>query len=768
MRLYTVLLFSFIFSNYLYSQQLVINEIMAKNGTTLQDEDGDYSDWIEIYNNGNVAVNLENYSLSDDDEELDKWSFPTVIVQPGAFLLVFASDKDRGNTDELHANFKISTSGETLTLSDDLGRLIDQVPAIGLSEDQSFARVPDGSSNWLITNIFSPGASNNSGQLLSFSHDNGFYTEPFLLTISSPLEDDIFYTFNGDTPSPSSQQYNGALRIDNPTAEENIFAEIPSSAEQNLISYKAWESPNFNVHKARIIRFASYNDGVRTSPVITKTFFVDSDMSSKYTIPVISLVTEGKHFFAADSGIYVPGFHYQQDEPEWTGNYFMKGREWERPIHVTYFTPKGEVGFSQDAGVRIHGGKTRQAAQKSLRLYARESYGKKYFNYKLLPNRDNEDYKRILLRTPIGAWGNKQCMFQDEFAHNVSRHLDMDYQDFQPAFVYLNGEYWGLHTIRDRIDEHYIEYTHDVDNDSVSIRGWSTGHYANMLRYMEDNDLAIQEHYEYIKTQMDVNNYMDYHIAEQFFANRDWPANNNDSWRKIPDGKWRWLLYDLDGGLYKPDYNMLEHATKNDPNSSGPNPPWSTFIFRNLLKNDEFKSNFINRYTEVLNTHFHIDTLTNRLIAIRDLYEPEVLQQSLRWNYPENIASWEQGINPGILGFLEERPCFVKENILSFFDLDDIDFTCVTNTQDPALLDMQITPNPSNGIFTITNHGTSSSLINLLIFNTNGQLIHQSNNINIGQSSSQVFDLTHHVSGTYFLQLVGNNKVFQEKIIIIK
>ena len=84
-----------IFSSWLTSQSLLINEIVSSNSSIFYDEDGDTPDWIEIYNPSDIVVNLEGYGLSDDLSEKLKWQFPNVLIQPKDFLLILASDKDR-------------------------------------------------------------------------------------------------------------------------------------------------------------------------------------------------------------------------------------------------------------------------------------------------------------------------------------------------------------------------------------------------------------------------------------------------------------------------------------------------------------------------------------------------------------------------------------------------------------------------------------------------------------------------------------------------
>ena len=133
-------------------QSLIINEFLTNNGSTIQDEDGDFSDWKELYNTTNSTVNLLNYSLSDDINNLNKWVFPEITLLPHSYLLVFASNKNRLDTTELHTNFKISSSGEELYLSNNNGAIVDQTNSVYLSTDESYSIIPDGDTSWSVIN----------------------------------------------------------------------------------------------------------------------------------------------------------------------------------------------------------------------------------------------------------------------------------------------------------------------------------------------------------------------------------------------------------------------------------------------------------------------------------------------------------------------------------------------------------------------------------------------------------------------------------------
>jgi len=764
----TIILFVFFFALQAVSigQGVLINEFMSKNNSIIQDEDGDYSDWVELYNSSSTDINMLNYSLSDDNSDLNKWIFPNIIIPAKTYLIVFASSKNRNNPNELHTNFKISSGGEELYLSNNSNVIIDQSISISLNADESYGRVPDGGAIWIKMDTPSPAASNNSANQLQFSHKEGFYTKAFTLTINSVLSDTIYYTLNGDVPTESSSVFVGSMLIINRDSFPNVFSDIVCTPSQNIIGYPAWESPLNKVDKATILRCASFKNGIRTSEIYTKTFFVDENMSQKYTLPIVSLVTQRENLFNQDTGIYVPGIHYNVNDPEWSGNYFMHGDQWERDVHIEYFDKNGKLGFSQDAGIRIHGGGSRVATQKSFRLYAREEYGAKYFNYKIFPENSLNNYKRFVLRASMGDW-NSATIIKDIVAQDISHDLNVDCQDFQAVIVYLNGEYWGIQTIRDRIDERYISYKYSIDKDSVEFRGWLNPNYENLMSFIEHNDLENNSNYDYVKTQMDISNYIDYTIAEFFFKNYDWPANNMKIWRKKSNGKWRWILYDIDAGFVNADYNMFQHATRNDINISWPNSPESTFLFRSLLKNESFRNRFINRYAEILKKVFVIEEMKLKCQRIESVYKPEISKHSARWNSPTSTSRWENNIDNDIISFLEKRPCIVEDHIIGFFKLDHFDFDCRTQKLNSNLSEIVIAPNPTNGSFYIYNNSDDIYGASIVITDINGAIVYKKQEVEIKKYNRENLELLFLANGTYIVHIYNDNISKRVKMVIM-
>jgi len=168
----------------LKSQGLQINEVMIKNYNSIESFEGKTEDWIEIYNNSTDTIQLSNYFLSDKNDELHKWRFPTSKILPYQFIVVFASGKETNTNVELHSNFKLKNE-ESLYLSDFNNNIIDKVENIDINADVTFGRISENNTEKTILDIPSPYSSNVESNHLSFSHESGFYDDAFYLKINS-------------------------------------------------------------------------------------------------------------------------------------------------------------------------------------------------------------------------------------------------------------------------------------------------------------------------------------------------------------------------------------------------------------------------------------------------------------------------------------------------------------------------------------------------------------------------------------------------------
>jgi len=643
-----VSLLAFIFCSLsLLSQSVTFNELVSSNKQSLQDEDGDYPDWFELHNPGSHTVNLSGFGLSDDKEQLLKWTFSSTDIPPDGFLLVYASGKDRDNQ---HTNFKISSSGETLFLSSPEGILVDSVALPALPPDVSYGRQADGEVNWYYFLSPTPGGANNSKAwdtpdplLVEFSPVGGLYQGSVHLLLSTNLpEGEIYYTLDGSLPDEGSVLASGSLVLDT-TA----------------------------VVRARIL-----TNGVLSEQTTTHSYVIDKETD----LPVISIAAIPDDLWDSNTGIYVD---YESEE--------------EIPKHIEFFTPEGLTGFSQDAGMKLFGGWSRKYPQKSFAVYARSAYGASSINYQLFDDLPFTKYESFVLRNSGGDF--KVTHIRDAMMHKLLGSLDLETQAYQPVVIYLNGVYWGILNMREKINEHYIEAHHGIakeDLDMLEIKQYvihgDASHYNALLEYIENNDMTLAESYMHIKNQIDMDNYLDYMISELYVANVDWPGWNLKYWRpRTPSGKWRWVVYDLDGGFecggwsyWSHGYdNMFDFATATD-GILWPNPPWSTLLFRKLLENEAFFQDFLNRYADYLNTIWQPEAVSQTIDLIHEEIDAEMIHHLERWD--QSYDRWLIKLDL-LHEFSDYRVDQVYSNALAVFNLPGL-----------ADFDLRIEPAGAGGI----------------------------------------------------------------------
>jgi hypothetical protein len=723
--------FLILFCNILQSQNLAINEVVSSNSTIIGDEDNEFEDFIEIYNYGSVAINLENFGLTDDENEPFQWVFPNITLQPNEYLLVWASKKDRTDpTQQLHANFKISSGGETIILSDSNETILNQIELPALESDTSLGRFPNGTGTFKVFQNPTPSQANideiEPVHSPDFSKSSGFFNNTVLLELTHlDPEVTILYTLDGSEPKPENIQgvnysyknsyqeapdqssgvllnqsfetltYNTTLSLNDRSADANKLANISTTW-----SYNPTYFPNQAIKKATVVKARALKNGA-LSPVVSHTFFISSANTFQSNLPVVSISFDENKFFDYNNGIYVAG----KDFDTWRSNnpntpYFNsrvpanwnnRGRDYEKLANFQYFKNNNLI-LNQNIGVRIHGGWSRSFPIKSLRLYARSDYDlSNKFNFSFFGEDNSSSFKRIMLRN--GGTDQQDAIFRDPFSQRISEHMKIDTQDYQPIVLYLNGEFWGIHNLREHYDKHYFERVYGIEENDLNILEKNSAivegddvHYNNMRNYIINNDLSNPTHYEYVKTQMDVENFADYYIAQIFIANWDWPHNNNKYFRKKTiayepnapfgqDGRWRWVLQDVDYGFggphstltthMQPDFDMMFWTTNPSGNSlSGGT--WVNSLFINLLENETFKNHFINRFSDQLNTGFLPSRILPIIYEMRDEIATEMSDHNTRWT--NVVTNWEGQIQK-IIDFSEQRPAFQRQHIRETFSI---------------------------------------------------------------------------------------------------
>lgn len=661
--------------------QVVINEIMASNSTGITDEDGDHEDWIELYNTGSDAIDLTGYWLSDKDNEPDRWVFPALSIGPGEFLLVFASNKDRLSGPFLHTNFAISVGGEPILLSDAEGLLIDRYPPTVLTTDNSLGRLTDGAAQLVTFEGGTPGHSNNGQPLLpglpgpTLSHPQGFYTGSF--TLHSDGDTEVRYTLNGSMPTATSPVFpSEGITVSDRTNDPGSIATIPTTPAHPP-SEIVWIPPSERVNRGTVIRARKFVDGIPASATTTATYMFAEN--GRYPeLPVAFVVTDSLSLFDYDTGIYVPGITYANDPDGFywwgNGNFHNRGDEWERAAHFSFFEPDMTEAVAQDVGIRIHGGASRSLPQKSLRIYARSDYGNSDLTHRFFPWKSPDSYKRLVLRN--SGQGFLWALVNDGVSYTVMRSLDLEQSAYRPCLVFINGVFWGLHGLRERLDDRYLEYTTGIPRDEILLTDpWTNpdgeaNDYLAMIGTVAEMDPHSDGFLDEVSTMMDVDNFIEYNIAKQYLGVYDWPGNNQEIWRRTDGtGRWRWVFFDNDDAFTTgADFDAIGHSTmENGP--SWPNPDISTQLLRALLGNDEFRDSYIQRWEQLLENEFLPQRVVHIADSIVSMVSGVMKEHIARWRYPSEINKWYFHAHE-IGAFAELRSCMMRQMLIDRFDLD--------------------------------------------------------------------------------------------------
>ena len=662
------------------AQDISINEFMASNATTIADEDGDFEDWIELYNYGDHDINLAGWGLSDDYSNPARWIFPQVTIPAGSYLMVWASGKDRTDG-QLHTNFRISSQGEELILTDPQGNWIDEVSPLHLPTDISYGRYPNGSGDFQYYQQPTPGQPNTSNyfeEMLEpplFSHSSGFYSDSFYLkVVHTDPEATLRFTLDGSVPTAQSELFPDSLLIYNRENDPDQISAIPTTPP-TAPEWFRWQPPMDTVFKGTNIRIKAFKEGALSPFTATRTYWVHPDMHSRYSLPVISISMDQDDLLGP-SGIYT--------------NFNQSGPNWERDMHFALFEPDGTEVFATDAGIRVHGGNSRRYALKSFRTYFRNQYGESHLDYPVFSNQEMNIHDRLILRNAGSDWA--YTYYRDAFIQHILHGIsDVEKQAYHPAVVFLNSEYWGILNIRERFDNNYIEnhygYTEiDMLDNTGQVKYGSNAHYMNLLSFLQNNNLEEPENYEWVKTQMDVDDFRDYHILQVFSMNTDQPGKNVRFWRpQTEDGRWRWMWWDMDDSfIFGPhnnyDRNALVYCTGLDsisattvnpatpPPAWAPNGPNQTFPLRALLGSPEFRQDFIIRFADLLNTAFQPSYLLNLIDDFDEKIGPYLYEHYRRWHRPtpELYAIHRQRL----IDFSENRLHYMRDHMEEFFELD--------------------------------------------------------------------------------------------------
>lgn len=467
---------------------------------------------------------------------------------------------------------------------------------------------------------------------LTFSPLGGFYHAPLHVKLVSVYSDsEIYYTLDGSFPTRKSFRYQKPIYLNHTT----------------------------------VVRAVSYHNN-KPNLVSAETFFINEP---KTDFIVASVAISPNVLFDPEKGWFVQGAK-QNGKPS------ALSRK-EIPANVALFESDGRCVYNQVSGLRLFGGVSRLFPQKSLAIAARKYYGKKRIHHPFFGERGPKNFKYLVLRNAGSDFGSTH--FRDPLITGLVKDWDLDVQGYRPAHLYINGHYWGIYHLREKVNRYFVASHSDIDKDSVDLlehfntqQHGTRKEYNRMLRFFATHDLSKDNNYAAVEKMMEIDNFIDYQIAQIYFDNRDAGGNIRFYRAQKPNGRWRWILFDTDWGMGLHDakaysFNTLKFQTAPD-GPHWPNPPWSTFLLRKLLTNPNFKTKFINRFSDHLCTSLTTVRVSNAI----DQFYRELCQDMPRhldrWNISE--SSWIKQIDR-LCEFAALRPKYMQQFLKEYFDAGD-------------------------------------------------------------------------------------------------
>lgn len=559
----------------------------------------------------------------------------------------------------LHTSFNLNSTGQILTLTDPSGNIADQHAIAPMQLNHSFGRRPNGMNNWYHFDSPTPDTTNNTSAFYNgyapkpgFTLAPGFYPSMQTLGLTVP-SGVVRFTTDGTDPTPASAIYSAPILI-----------------------------PSTKVVRARTF---STDPLILPSEIVTNTYFINESVE----LPVVSLTSDPYNLFDWNYGIYMMGPNADTVNTPFFGANFWNG--WERPANIEYFDKNGNSGFETPAAIAIQGNYSKSWPQRGFTVKAKENYNGSTINYPLFPDKaDITEYRSFNIRNAGSDWNT--CHMRDRFNQKTAhKKTHLDIMDGEPCVLFINGMYWGVYELRERQDKHYIENNSNVSSDHIDflefdgniIEGSNTD-FLNMAGFIYASDMSIPGNYALAGEAIDIENFVDYFIAETYFINIDWLGsytNNIKFWRpNNPVGKWRYMMWDTDLSLgfgiplgTGHDYmDMLDLAI--NPSTLNPH----SAMLKGLLENTGFKNYFVNRYADLLNTIYLPSEMQKRAYAMRDEMAPEMNRHFGMWGGTSPLpgfigrattyAEWEDQIDSMLL-FGSGRIGYARNYVESQFSL---------------------------------------------------------------------------------------------------
>ena len=624
--------------------QVIINEYSCSNITGPTDAFFSNEDWVELFNTSATPVDLTGYFLSDKSTNLDKWPVPSGTVPANGYMMVFCSGRNTVSGNELHPDFRLTqTNNEWIILSDGSLAVQDSIKIVHLTKNNhSVGRETNGAAVWKLFLTPTPNAANTGAVNFytttpTFSVAPGFYPGAQNVTITCPdAGSTIRYTLDGSIPTTTSTLYAGPI----------------------------------NIPTTKVLRAKSFSANER-SFTRTATYFINVD----HTIPVLSIAGFGassvQSLLNGNSGI-APQGSFEMFESD------------------NSFVDAGEGEFNK------HGNDSWAYDQRGFDFIMKDQFGyNDAIEHQIFPGKSRTSFQRLIIKAAASdnyPFENGGTHIRDAFVHTLSQkaELKMDERTWKPCIVYLNGVYWGVYEIREKVDDSdFTEYYDNQDKFNIQyLKTWGAtwedygapnalNDWNSLKTYVQANNMGNATNFAFVDSQLNWESLVDYFCINSFSVCQDWLNWNTAWWRGMdPAGehkKWRYTLWDMDAvfGHYI-NYTGIPDVSANadpcnvealpDPGGQG-----HTEILQKLInENPIVEQYYITRYADLLNTHFSCTYLNYLLDSMIAQIAPEMPGQIARWG--GTMGEWQANVQD-LRDFIDLRCVALNQGMNDCYNL---------------------------------------------------------------------------------------------------
>lgn len=682
---------------------IYISEIMPCNISTYLNKENDFTGWVEFYNDGKDTVNLKGWTLSNMQRkskksgttEEDKWSWEIDFDFriPGGGYKVMSVDafvpNPKKSPSDKHAPYKVDPDGGTVTIESPKGEEFSlpydkQIPHLSYGINMTGTAITSGYMEP------SPKEKNNSAYTLDDRCEKPSFT-------SSSAQPGVYKRSIIDEKKKISLE----CATSGVTIRYTLDGKIPTESSSKYDP----ESTKIRLDSTTYIRARAFKKGALPSEILTGSFILYGDYRDECdgdNPPVVSIVTDNDYFYDKKIGIYVEGENGVQGDKDCIGMYANFNQDWSRAVNFEYFVD-GKQKTSQEAVVGVMGGCSRQWEVKSLKISTNKRTGVDTFGYKFFKDDTKKDniYTSLQLRNGGNGWEEIRC--RDGFVQNIAQTIgNLDYQAYIPVSFYFNGQYKGFMGLRERTNDTYIKSNYGYDEDKIDLIEFTEkkleascgdlNAYNEMIAFVSDsNNYKSEKFVDMLNNYMDVDEYTNYMIFEQFIVNTDWPGNNQKCWRKHVGGKFRWILYDTDfsfgrfGGwehnYTNKDLNTVkwctgegdEHNWANaSPESGYPKDEdydWKTILFRSVMKNKEFRSMYLTKAMKLVSSQLSKESIQNVKDSFYETVKKEQCANHKKFNQFPGASELESKLN-SMVKFAGARDTIYIKHLAKYCGLD--------------------------------------------------------------------------------------------------